>query len=99
MIFRAFSFVSAGADMPPLRAWLKQLAVILAVAVVALGLLLFLVTPAREYILGKLRGEQPAPSSNKDAASRPALIKDEQGHDGLRVSTEAIASLEIKPVA
>src|SRR5262245_38544652 len=78
---------------------LKQASTGLVVCLIAAGLLLFLVTPTREAILGWFNKAHEEGKGQAAERARPAeLIHDGEGHAGLRLSADAMTNLEVNPV-
>jgi cobalt-zinc-cadmium efflux system membrane fusion protein len=94
-----------GEPMPERRALLQQIFSGLVVTLVAVALVLFLVTPTREAILGWFRGPAEDGQARKTWKTPAELVReangdyaDGKGDYGLKISDDALKSLEVNPV-
>src|SRR5882724_1187659 len=77
---------------------LKQLATGLVVCILAVGLTLFLVPAARETVVAWFGGKDQGDPPRSAWEQAVKLIGDSTDRNGLRISDEAMANLEVHPV-
>jgi multidrug efflux pump subunit AcrA (membrane-fusion protein) len=84
--------------MPDRRAYIQQITTWILVAVATVAMVLFLVPSVRDAIFGWFR----APENRQDAPAKGppplVLLKDADGHHGLRISKAAMDSYQVDPV-
>jgi len=68
-------------------------------AVVAVGIVVFAVPGVRATFTGLLEHKSPDAAQKKDDEEGAELIRDAQGHEGLRLTKEAARGLNVAPVA
>jgi cobalt-zinc-cadmium efflux system membrane fusion protein len=90
---------AAGPVTADRRALLQQVGTGAIVVVAACALLLFLVTPAREAVLGWFKHDDKGGAGEKKPAwpTPVELIKDKDNRPGLRLSELAMKNLEVNP--
>lgn len=84
--------------MPDRRAQIQQVAIWVLVVVAAAGMVLFLVPAWRDGILGWFRPHAEEPQAKAAKPAPVALIKDDAGHFGVRISDAAWKNLEVSPI-
>ncbi len=91
--------------MPERRALLQQIITGVLVTVIAIAMLLFLVTPTREAIMGWFRGPDEQQQAEKAWPTPAELVRlpqgpyaDGKGDYGLKLSKDALEGLQVEPV-
>jgi multidrug efflux pump subunit AcrA (membrane-fusion protein) len=79
---------------------LRRLLTGLVLFLVAAGVVLFLLSPARDRLFAFFKKGEDGDNAKAGAQKKPPveLIRDGEGHQGLRISDEAMAGLEVNPV-
>ncbi len=96
-VMMAEQTLAPGTALPDRRAHFQQIAIWILVAVASVGLVLFLIPSARDAIMAWVRPQAEDQQAPAKKAAPVELLHDREGHDGLRISRDAMQNYEVNP--